>query len=158
MKALVVYDSYFGNTEKIAQQIGKALGTQKTVTVVKVDQADQSMLEGVEILVAGSPTRAFSPTPAVKSFLKGIKANGLKGIKVAAFDTRFPMNDEVPGFLRFMVKLFGYADKPLQDLMLKKGGVESAPSEGFFVTGSEGPLQEGELERAAEWAKKIKTK
>jgi flavodoxin len=155
MKALVVYDSYFGNTEKIAHAIGKALGPAKSVSVTKVDQAQQDQLQGVDILVVGSPTRGFNPTPATKSFLKKIHANGLSGVKVAAFDTRIPMGDNVPGFLRFMVKLFGYADKPLHNLLLKKGGQETVASEGFFVKDSEGPLLEGEEDRAAAWAKQI---
>ena len=158
MKAVVLYDSYFGNTEKIAQAIGKALGTAKTVSVVKVDQAKREMLDGIDVFIAGSPTRAFSPTPTVKSFLKKIPANGLNGVKVAAFDTRLPMDENVPGFLKFMVKMFGYADKPLQDLMVKKGGRVSVQSQGFFVKESEGPLQDGELERAVDWAKAITAK
>jgi flavodoxin len=155
MKALVIYDSYFGNTEKIAQAIGNALGPKTIVQTVKVDQAEQGMLEGIDILVVGSPTRAFSPTPAIKSFLKMIKPKGLQGVKVAAFDTRIPLDEKTPGFLRFMVRLFGYADKPLQTLMVQKGGQATVPSQGFFVTASEGPLQDGELERASAWAKQI---
>ena len=59
MKSLVVYDSFFGNTEKIAQAIGKGLGTIKNTQVVKVDQFAQNMLEGIECLVVGSPTRRW---------------------------------------------------------------------------------------------------
>jgi len=157
MKALVLYDSFFGNTEKIAQAVGEALGTEKDVTVIKVEQANYSMLESIDIFVVGSPTRGFNPTPAVKSFLKNIQEGSLNGVKVAAFDTRIPMDDNVPGFLRLMVKIFGYADKPLHDLLLKKGGQFTISSEGFFVADSKGPLLEGELARAAEWAQKIKS-
>lgn len=156
MNTLVVYDSFFGNTEKIAQAVGKAFGTAKTVTVVKVDQYESKMLEGIQYLVVGSPTRGFNPSPAIKSFLKNIPAKGLAEIKVAAFDTRIPMGENVPGFLRFMVKFFGFADKPVMDLLLKKGGVETLPSEGFYVSDTEGPLVEGELARAEEWGGKIK--
>lgn len=156
MKALIVYDSFFGNTEKIANAIGNALGTTKTVTTVKVDKFASSMLEGLDYLIVGSPTRGFNPSPAIKSFLKAIPGNGLSSVKVAAFDTRIPMDDKVPGFLRFMANIFGYADKPIQDLLIKKGGQETVPSEGYFVKGSEGPLVDGELERAAGWAKQIK--
>jgi flavodoxin I len=155
MKALVVYDSYFGNTEKIALAVRKALQSTITVDLVKIDQAHQSMLAGIDLFIIASPTRAFSPTPAIKSFLKNIPANGLNGIKVAAFDTRISMGDNVPGFLRTMAKLFGYADKPMHDLLLKKGGQATVPSQGFFVKDSEGPLQDGELERAEAWAKEV---
>jgi flavodoxin len=57
--------------------------------------------------------------------------------------------------LRILVNLFGYAAKPIADRLEKKGGERIMPPEGFFVEGTEGPLKEGELERAADWAKQI---
>ncbi len=156
MKALIVYDSFFGNTEKIALAIGKAFGNAKEVTICKAVNVKPNMLDGLDYLIVGSPTRAFSPSPATKSFLKGTPSKQLAGVKVAAFDTRIAMTDKVPGFLRFMAKLFGYADKPILDALKKKGGQVTVPSEGFFVRGSEGPLKKGELERAVAWVKQIK--
>jgi flavodoxin I len=157
MKTLIIYDSFFGNTEKIAKAIGKVFGNGKEVTTCKAGEAKPNMLEELDYLIVGSPTRAFSPSPAIKSFLKGIPSKQLAGVKVAAFDTRIAMTDKVPGFLRFMANLFGYADKPILDGLKKKGGQETVPSEGFFVLDSEGPLEKGELERAATWAKQIKS-
>ena len=157
MESLIVYDSFFGNTEKIALAIGKAFGSAKAVTTCKVSEVKPDMLAGLDYLIVGSPTRAFSPSPATRSFLKGIPSKRLAGVKVAAFDTRIAMTDKVPGFLRFMANLFGYADKPILDGLKKKGGQETVPSEGFFVLDSEGPLEKGELERAAAWVKQIKT-
>lgn len=156
MKALVIYDTYFSNTEKIAQAVGRGLGTDYEVSVVKVDAVKPEMLEGLDFLVVGSPTRAFSPTPASKTFIRKLSANQLSGVKVTAFDTRLPINEKTPGILRFLAGIFGYADKPLLDELKKKGGVQVVPSEGFLVTDSEGPLAEGELERATEWGKAIR--
>jgi flavodoxin len=154
MKALVIYDSFFGNTEKIAQAIGQALGAQGEVEVRRVSEVKAEQLAGVDVLVVGSPTRAFRPSPAISSFLAGIPEGGLRGVKVAAFDTGIPAQ-YAPSILRFFIKLFGYAAKPIADKLTKKGGELAAPPEGFFVKGSQGPLQEGELERAANWAKRI---
>jgi flavodoxin I len=156
MKALIVYDSFFGNTEEIALAIGKELGSKKEVNLCKAANINNNMLKGLDQLIVGSPTRAFSPSPAIKSFLKNIPPKQLVEVKVSAFDTRIEMTDKVPGFLRFMSNLFGYADKPIMESLKKKGGQESIPSEGFFVLDSEGPLKEGELKRASEWAKQIK--
>jgi len=156
MKALIVYDSFFGNTEKIAMAVGKAFGNAKDVTVYRVGDVKPEMLDGIDYLIVGSPTRAFSPSPAIKTFLKGIPSKQLDGVKVAAFDTRIAMTDKIPGILRFLVKFFGYADKPILDGLKKKGGQEAVAPERFFVLDSEGPLAEGELERAAEWVKQIK--
>jgi len=155
MKALVIYDSFFGNTEKIAQAIGEALSSHGKVQVLKVSNAKPEHLAGLSLLVVGSPTRAFRPSPAISSFLGGIPANGLQGIKVAAFDTGISLQDANSAILSFFVKLFGYAAKPIAAKLKKKGGTLAIPPEGFFVKGSEGPLKEGELERVADWAKQI---
>jgi flavodoxin len=160
MKALVVYDSFFGNTERIAQSIGNALGRPQDVGILRVGDFKPERLAGLKLLIVGSPTRAFSPSPAIKKFLKSIPKNGLKDVKVAAFDTRITDEeiDSTVFILRILVNIFGYAAKPISDRLGKKGGQLIAPPEGFFVHGTEGPLKEGELERASEWAKQIMAK
>lgn len=155
MKALVIYDSFFGNTEQIAQSIGNALASQEDVRILRVSNVKPEQLTGLKLLVVGSPTRAFSPTPAINRLLGSIPKHGLRGVKVAAFDTRISMNDIDSRILPPLVKVFGYAAKPIADRLRKKGGELAIPPEGFFVEGSEGPLKEGELERAADWAKRI---
>jgi flavodoxin I len=156
MKAMVVHDSVFGNTEKVAQAIGQALGSPEDVKVVQVSDAKPEQLVGLTLLIVGSPTRQFSPTGATTGFLKSIPKHGLKGVKVAAFDTRFTESAiEKVRILAFFVKIFGYAAKPIADRLQKKGGEMVVPPEGFYVGDTEGPLLEGELERAADWAKQI---
>jgi flavodoxin len=159
-KALVVYDSFFGNTERIAQSIGNALGRAEDVGIIRVVDVRPEQLAGLKLLIVGSPTRAFSPSPAIKKFLKSIPRNGLKGIKVAAFDTRVTEEeiDSAVFILRILVNIFGYAAKPISDRLEKKGGELIASPEGFFVHGTKGPLKEGELERASDWAKQILAK
>jgi flavodoxin len=154
-KALVVYDSFFGNTDRIAQSIGNALGRQEDVGIIRVANVKPEQLTGLNLLIVGSPTRAFRPTPAIKNLLKSIPKNGLKGVKVAAFDTRMTEEeiDSAVFILRILVNIFGYAAKPISDRLKKKGGELIASPEGFFVHGTEGPLKEGELERASNWAK-----
>jgi flavodoxin len=156
MKALVIYDSVFGNTGKIAQAIGNALGSQEDVEIVRVSDVKPEQLTGLTLLIVGSPTRQFRPTGATTSFLKSIPKGGLKGVKVAAFDTRFTLSEiENVRILAFFVRIFGYAAKPIADRLEKKGGELVIPPEGFYVGDTEGPLLEGELERAANWAKQI---
>ena len=155
MRAIVVYDSFFNNTEQIARAIGDSLGHAMGVSVVRVSDVTPERLAGVDVLIVGSPTRAFRPTPAVTSFLKKIPGKSLKGVKVAAFDTGLAMGDIGSPIVRFFVKLFGYAAKPIADRLKRKGGELVVPPEGFFVAGTKGPLKEGELERAAEWGKRI---
>jgi flavodoxin len=156
MKAMVVYDSTYGNTGKIAEAIGKALDPQEDVEVVRVGEVKPEQLAGLTLLIVGSPTQRFNPTGATTRFLKGIPKNGLEGVKVAAFDTRFTESKiEQIRILAFFVRIFGYAAKPIADRLEKKGAELAVPPEGFYVDDTEGPLLEGELERAAGWAKKI---
>ncbi len=149
---LVVYDSVFGNTAKIAEAIGEALGDKPVRKVTDVRPED---LEGLQILFIGSPTRAFNPTPATMTFIKNLGPNALKGVKAAAFDTRIPEDQTNSGILRLMVKLFGYADKKIAKALTQVGAVLALENAGFGVTGTEGPLVEGELDRAKAWAKEI---
>lgn len=153
MKTLIVYDSVFGNTEKIANAIGDSLSSQGNAEVLKVTDTKLEQLQGINLLIVGSPTRAFKPTKAIVDFLIQIPSNALKGINVAAFDTRVNTTDVNSKVLNGFVKIFGYAAKPIADKLQKKGGNLIIPPEGFYVKDSEGPLKDGELERAAEWAK-----
>ena len=155
MKVMVVYDSFFGNTEKIARAIGNSLGKKNEVGMFPVGQADPGKLSGLSLLVVGSPTRKFRQTPAITRLLRKIPGNGLKGVKVAAFDTRISIADIKSKLLLFLVNLFGYAARPISSLLVKKGGKLVVPPEGFLVADTEGPLKPGELERAGEWAKRI---
>jgi len=156
MKAMVVYDSAFGNTEKVALAIGQALGSPEDVAVVRAGNVKPEQLAGLALLVVGSPTQKFRPLGTITSFLKSIPKNGLKGVKVAAFDTRATESEiEKVRILAFFVKVFGYAAKPIADRLVKKGGDLAVPPEGFYVAGTEGPLLEGEPERAAGWARDI---
>ena len=144
MKALIVYDSVYGNTEKIARAIAEAITPSDEVKVVGAGEANPSELESIDLLIVGSPTHGGRPTPAVQNLLN--KVPKLQGIKVAAFDTRIPTK---------LVRVFGYAAGRIANNLKKKGSTLIASPEGFFVTGGQGPLKEGELERAAAWAKGI---
>jgi flavodoxin len=153
---MVVYDSAYGNTEQIAQAIGGALGASADVETCRVGDAQPGQLAAVDLLVVGSPTQKFRPTSATANLLKAIPSNGLRNIKVAAFDTRITEEEiEKVRILPYFVKVFGYAAQPIADRLEKKGGELAVPPEGFYVGGTEGPLLEGELERAADWARQI---
>jgi flavodoxin len=155
MSALVLYDSFYGNTEMIARAIGEALREFTDVKVVKVNQSPIRQMTGVDLLVVGSPTRAFRPSPETVRFLKSIPRGGIRGTRVAAFDTRIILEAATSGFLRMMMRIFGWAAPRIGKQLVDKGGVEALAPAGFAVVASEGPLKEGELERAATWARAL---
>jgi flavodoxin len=155
MKALVLYDSKFGNTEKIAQAIGAALAAKGEVSLSRVSDAKREHLTGLSHLVVGSPTWGGRPTPAINQWLKNLPSQGLDGIKVAAFDTRGDMSQVTSRFIQWLVGLVGFAAAPISARLKKKGGTVAVAPEGFIVLEREGHLKDGEQERAAEWARSI---
>ncbi len=144
MKALIVYDSVYGNTEKIAQAIGDAVG--REVRVLRVGEVDVTELNTLGLLFVGAPTHGGRPSPTMREFLDRVPPSALKGINVAAFDTRMTTR---------WVRIFGYAAGRIAKSLQKKGGTLIGAPEPFYVEGGEGPLKEGELERAAAWAKTV---
>ncbi|HET91948.1 MAG TPA: flavodoxin family protein [Chloroflexi bacterium] len=155
MNVLIVYDSFFGNTEQVAQAMGQALFHQAEVQTLRVGDVRPEHLSQLDALVVGSPTRAFSPTPAVKKWLSSLPSKSLSDVKVAAFDTRMDVKEVNSRVLNFFVGFFGYAAEPMAARLVKKGGTRAMPPAGFFVEGTEGPLRDGELERAAQWVQQI---
>lgn len=146
MKALIVYDSVYGNTEKIARAIAGALTPSTEVKVLRPREVNPSELESVDLLIVGSPTQGGRPTPAIQEFLSKVTGPAIEGINIAAFDTRFSTK---------LVGIFGYAAGKIAGSLKTKGGTLILSPAAFFVKGKEGPLKEGELERAAGWAKRI---
>lgn len=151
MKSLVLYESYFGNTEKIAKAISETIKTK----AIKLNEIKSEDIKELDLLVIGSPTRAFRPTPELTKFIVEIKNESLNNMKVAVFDTRISVEDTNSKILSFFVKLFGYAAESMEKKLRKKGAKFAAESAAFYVKESEGPLKDGELDKAIEWAKKL---
>jgi len=157
MKVLVVYDSMFGNTARVAAAIGDALRGDDEVAVMPVAGATPERLAEAELLFVGSPTQRFRPLPAVSELLGRLPGGSLEGVRVAAFDTRIVIAEAHNWLLSFMVRLFGpsaYAAPRIEAALRRAGGTPAARHEGFFVDGTEGPLRSGELERAEQWARR----
>jgi flavodoxin I len=146
MKAVIVYDSVYGNTEKIARAIAEAITPSGEVKILRAGEANPPELASIDLLIVGSPTHGGRPTPAIQDFLNKLIQSSLKGINVATFDTRSQAK---------LAKVFGNAAGRIAGNLKRKGGTLIASPEGFLVTGTKGPLKEGEPERAAAWAKGI---
>jgi hypothetical protein len=157
MRALVVYESLWGNTEKVARVVADELAAVGTVDLVDSDAAPSSM-DGYDLVVVGGPTHAFSMTrastraEAVKSHAaphtpaRGIREwlNDLgrvtPAIPAVTFDTRVAKP-----------RLPGSAAKAAKHELRSLGFETSVKQETFRVHGYEGPLLDGELERAKSW-------
>ena len=144
MNTVVIYDSKFGNTEKIAEAIARGAGTRASVQVLSVDAVAGSLVERPDLLLVGGPTQRRGMSPGLKSFVDALPAS-LQGAPVAAFDTRY----------KGAKLLMGSAAVEVTK-RLEKAGVRSVAQPASFFIARGGPLEaqgleSGELERAEKW-------
>ena len=155
MTVALVYDSVFGNTAEIARAIARGLEAGgKTVTLLQVTETAAFDPARYELIVAGSPTRGFAATPAMVEFIEGLPDGTCP---VAAFDTRLDLDTIHPAPLRWVVNAGGYAASRIGEALKRKGYALREPYGDFKVSGTEGPLVAGELDRAAAWGKGLAT-
>jgi len=155
MKILVIYDSLFGNTKKIAEAIFDSLLSSNKIRLVNAVEVTIKDLEKIDMLIVGSPTHGGRAKQNLQTFLDQLPNSILKGTKVAVFDTRFLEKDQT-FLLRLLLKTIGYAAPKIAKNLKNKGGNLIVEPEGFIVKRKEGPLAEGELERAKSWGEKLK--
>lgn len=158
MKATVVYESMFGNTEAVARAIGEGLNEYGDVTVSNVDDLAAGQIVDADLLVVGGPTHAFSLSRKSTRQQAAQQAKGelvtrqgglrewLAGLprgtsSAAAFDTRVAKPRWLPH------RAAHAAAKRLR----ATGRNILAQPEGFHVTGTTGPMLDGELDRARRW-------
>lgn len=146
MKTLVIYDSLYGNTKIVAQAIADSIPDE--VEMAHVNEVPDLNLSNYDLLIIGGPTHGGGPSDTMKGMLESLDPSSVSGAQVAAFDTRITW---------WWVRPFGYAAPKIARRLEKMGAEILAEGEGFFVTGGEGPLKEGELDRAAAWAQEIAT-
>jgi hypothetical protein len=169
MRAVVVYESMFGNTRQIAESIADGLGTGTEVQVIGVSQADRATLRGVDLLVVGGPTHARGMSrratrrgapdylakpgsdlvlepgadagPGVREWLPSL---GDLTMKTAAFDTR----------IKAPPALTGRASRGIANALSRRGQTVIVPAESFLVD-KKGHLLDGETERARAWGARL---
>jgi hypothetical protein len=164
MKALVVYESMYGNTHAVAGAIADGLGPDVDTEVVPVERADASALEGVDLLVLGGPTHAHGMSrPSTRAAAMEAAAkpaadlevdNGAEGPglrdwfdhldvdlpRAAAFDTR----------MHGPALVTGRASKGIAKRLVAHGATLLAEPKSFLVT-KHNELEPDETEHAREW-------
>lgn len=160
MTTLVVHESMFGNTRTVAEAIAAALPD--PVLTVDVGDAPNPLPGHVDLLVVGGPTHAFSMSRAstrVDAIAQGASADdATRGIRewlgalpptphvtVATFDTRVAKVRHLPGS----------AARSASRRVAKRRIGHVVATESFWVDGVDGPLLDGEVERASEWARTL---
>jgi hypothetical protein len=162
-RALVVYESLFGDARTIAHAVADGLAQAFVVDVAAAAEAPPELPADVGLLVVGGPNHALGmPRPstregAVKQYgasvpdtgaglrewLQSVRAPAAE-VAAAAFDTRGS------GHPLLLAKM-DHAARTEQKLLEKLGARIVAPAEHFFVVDAKGPLVEGEEDRARAW-------
>jgi menaquinone-dependent protoporphyrinogen IX oxidase len=150
MKGIVVYDSSYGNTRQIAETIAETLKKSGIeVDVFYVKDVKKLSAKDYGFLIIGSPTRFGTMSFTVKGFLGKVKDKEWLNKPFAAFDTENPENLEKPEW--------SAAEKIAAKLREKKMD-QLLPVLKALVIDMKGPLQEGEIERANDYAKQLAAK
>jgi menaquinone-dependent protoporphyrinogen IX oxidase len=154
MKGIVVYDTSYGNTKKIAETIAETL-RESGIEVDLFDVKDAKLsAKDYDFLVLGSPTRFGTMSFAIRRFLGKVKTEEWMSKPFAAFDTENPENIEKA---RAEKKEWSAAEKISEKLRDKKMN-ELLPVLKAVVSGQKGPLKEGEIERTKEYARELAVK
>jgi hypothetical protein len=161
MRAIVVYESHWGNTAAIARAIAEGIGPE--ARALSTAEATDSAVADAELIVAGAPLLGFSlPTesmvkglesevgkspmppdlshPSMRAWLESLP-KGTPG-KAAAFETRIWWSP-------------GSAAKAILQQMERAGYRSAAKPQKFVVKGRYGPLKDGELEKAKAWGAEL---
>jgi hypothetical protein len=162
-RALVVFESMFGNTQAVAAAIADGLATWVPVDVVEVGTAPAVLPGDIGLLVVGAPTHAFGMSRAstradaarqasgtvvsgeigLREWLGAVRA-GASHVPAAAFDTRIH-KPRVPGS----------AARAAARRLRRLGFGVTTPPESFYVTGATGPLMPDEVDRARRWGEEL---
>jgi flavodoxin len=139
-KGIVVYDSNFGNTEKIARALALGLEYEGAkIDCLKVDQVDVEKLSDYDFIAIGGPTHIISASKPIKEFLERLKTVDLRGLKGFSFDTR----NESRMNSRKWLMLENSAARVIERVLRGEKVEIVVPRRSAIVEGREGPLHEG---------------
>lgn len=162
-RALVVYESMWGNTEQVARAIASGLGQTLSVEVTEVSSAPAEPGAELDLIVVGGPTHAFSMSrestradaldrgashgrrdKGLRDWLEAL-SNRPRRQQVVSFDTRVEKMRHLPGS----------AAKSAARIAHRHGFDRAAEVRSFYVADLEGPLLDGEVERAEAWGRQL---
>ncbi len=143
MKAVVVYDSQYGNTERLAQALARGIVSGGVeAECLRVDAVDAKQLARYDLVAAGGPTHKAGVSKPMKRLLDDLRTVDLRGKKGFCFDTRVES--------RFNAFDMNSAGKRIERRMKRMRVEMLKPKASAIVEGREGPLEDGALERFQE--------
>ncbi len=160
MKAIVVYESHWGNTAAIARAIAEGLGS--GAQALSTAEAKGAAIAGAELIVAGAPVLGFS-LPR-ESMLQSMRAGGAR-YKTAPDLSHPSMRAWLEGLPAGSGRMAAFETRIWWSPGGSTGGIERGLERAgyrrldrarrFIVTGEAGPLREGEIEKARAWGAEL---
>ena len=147
-KAIVVYESKYGNTRLVAEAIIEGMrevsGTEATLSELK--EVDLNQIADFDAILVGSPNHMGNATRGIRKFIDKLGKLGLEGKWVGVFDT-------------YLSQDFEKATRKMEKQISKKapGLKPAAPGLSIRVEGMKGPITEGELPKCKEFGVKVAT-
>jgi flavodoxin len=177
MKALLVYESVFGNTEQIARAVAEGLSRRLPVQTLDVGRAPLTLGSDIGLIVVGGPTHVFglsradrrtdghadTPADSRADSLATDGANGsvvthgrglktwLEGLHVGASGVAAAAFDTRVNRPR----LPGSAARAADRQMRRQGMHPIVLPHSFHVRRTTGPLADGESEQARQWGEQV---
>ena len=147
-KFIIVFSSWFGNTRKVAEAIGRAVSQneENQVLVKEIKEVDPKEVLDYDVILIGSPNHMGGPTRSAKKFIDELGKLDLKGKRGAVFDTYVRENVHVNKAVRKMTKRI---NQKVPGVKLIADGLS------ILVKGVRGPLAEGEIAKCEEFGNKI---
>jgi flavorubredoxin len=156
MKAVVVYESHWGNTEEIARAIAEGIGPE--AKVLTTEEASTEAVTDVDLLVVGAPVIAFGlPSPRAEDVVAATADEAPRPPAMVHPSMFWWLNDlprgtgQAAAFETHIRWAPGGATGAIERGLQRKGYRITADSGKFVVKGRYGPLRDGELDRARTW-------
>ena len=155
MRALVVYESHWGNTELIAEAIAEGIGPE--AQALTTTAATPELVAGADLVVAGAPVMAFglpreSSLAAVARDKKAPRPGDVSHPPLRDWLETLPESHAASASFETRLSWSPLGATSAIDQRLHRAGFHTVAKPGkFVVTGSYGPLRAGEVERAREW-------
>ena len=148
-KALIVYESKYGNTRLVAEKIAEGMSQVSEIEIELVELKDVNLnqVDEFDTILIGSPNHVGSPTRGIRKFIDKLGKSKTENKKVAVFDT-------------YIGKDFEKAVKKMEKQIGAKvpGLILVAPGLSIRVDGMKGPVTDGELPKCEEFGIRLANK
>ena len=150
-KAIVVYESKYGNTKIVAEMIVKGINqvTGMEAVLTEVNDVDLTKINESDVILVGPPNHLGKSTIGIKKFIDKLGKLNLENKRGAVFDTY------IGSWTQDFEKVVKKMEKQISEKVL--GMTLMAPGLSIKVDGTKGPITDGELPKCEKFGVRIAT-